>query len=73
VWNPWKAKAAALADLGDEEWQHFVCIEQANAARNAQTLEPGQSHLFRANYAPRSVVMSGGDQHRSPAESQPVG
>jgi glucose-6-phosphate 1-epimerase len=50
VWNPWIAKAAALADLDDEEWKEFVCVEQANAARNAVTLTPGEVHLFEARY-----------------------
>jgi glucose-6-phosphate 1-epimerase len=29
VWNPWVAKAAAMADYGDDEWQDMVCIEAA--------------------------------------------
>ena len=31
VWNPGAADAAALADLGDEEYRRFVCIEPAVA------------------------------------------
>jgi glucose-6-phosphate 1-epimerase len=44
VWNPWVDKATALADLGAEAWPHFVCVEPANAAENAVTLEPGGLH-----------------------------
>jgi len=44
VWNPWSDGAAALADLGSDEWQHFLCVEAANAATDAITLEPGQTH-----------------------------
>ena len=51
VWNPWEAKAKALADLGDNEWLTFVCVEQANANANAITLQGGASHLFTAHYA----------------------
>ena len=29
VWNPGAVDAAALADLGDQEYRHFVCIEPA--------------------------------------------
>lgn len=29
VWNPGAANAAALADMADEEWRRFVCIEPA--------------------------------------------
>jgi len=27
VWNPWAEKAKAIADLGDDEWRSFVCVE----------------------------------------------
>lgn len=46
VWNPWQAKASALADLGAEAWPHFVCVEPANAAENAVTLAPGVTHAM---------------------------
>jgi glucose-6-phosphate 1-epimerase len=46
VWNPWQAKASALADLGAEAWPHFVCVEPANAAENAVTLAPGAVHAM---------------------------
>ena len=50
VWNPWIAKAAALPDMDDEEWRHFVCVEQVNASRNAVVLKGGTSHFFSARY-----------------------
>jgi glucose-6-phosphate 1-epimerase len=46
VWNPWQAKASALADLGAEAWPHFVCVEPANAAENAVTLQPSAVHTM---------------------------
>lgn len=48
VWNPWVAKAKALADFGDDEWPGMVCVETVNAADNAVTLPPGQTHVMRA-------------------------
>lgn len=27
LWNPWADKAARTADLGDDEWRGFVCVE----------------------------------------------
>jgi len=48
VWNPWAAKSAALADFGDDEWPHMLCIETANAGANAITLPPGERHAMRA-------------------------
>ncbi len=46
VWNPWVTKAAALADLGDDEWTQMICLEAANIGDHAITLQPGESHLL---------------------------
>jgi D-hexose-6-phosphate mutarotase len=51
VWNPWIAKAKAMADFGDDEWPGMLCIETANAADNAVTLAPGARHTMRATIA----------------------
>lgn len=40
VWNPGAADAAALADMADEEYRRFVCIEPA--LLQAPSLQPGQ-------------------------------
>jgi D-hexose-6-phosphate mutarotase len=48
VWNPWIAKAKAMADFGDDEWPEMLCIETANAAGNAVTLAPGAEHVMTA-------------------------
>jgi glucose-6-phosphate 1-epimerase len=48
VWNPWIAKAKAMADFGDDEWPRMLCVETANAAENAVTLQPGKTHTMRA-------------------------
>ena len=44
VWNPWQDKAARLADLPDDGWQDFVCIEAANAGEDSRLLAAGASH-----------------------------
>jgi len=51
VWNPWIAKAAALPDFGNDEWPGMLCIETANAAENAVTLAPGDTHEMSARIA----------------------
>lgn len=44
VWNPGEAGARAIADLPDDGWRRFVCVETANAGDDAIELEPGQRH-----------------------------
>lgn len=44
VWNPWVDKSRALADLGDDEWPGFVCIESGVIADDAGSIEAGKSY-----------------------------
>jgi glucose-6-phosphate 1-epimerase len=46
VWNPWSEQAMKLADLADDAWPDFVCVETANTATDAITLKPGESHAM---------------------------
>lgn len=46
VWNPWIDKARAMADFGDDEYLSMLCLEPANTADNAVTLEPGSQHTL---------------------------
>jgi D-hexose-6-phosphate mutarotase len=48
VWNPWIAKAVAMADFADDEWPQMLCIETANVGADAITLSPGDSHEMNA-------------------------
>jgi glucose-6-phosphate 1-epimerase len=48
VWNPWIAKAKAMADFGDHEWPRMACIETANSGENSITLVPDQRHTMTA-------------------------
>ena len=47
VWNPWIAKAKAMADFGDEEYHRMVCVEAGNVGENKITLAPGQSKSLK--------------------------
>jgi len=48
VWNPWIEGAASLADLGNDEWQRFVCVEASNILGSAIVLAAGQEHRMQA-------------------------
>jgi glucose-6-phosphate 1-epimerase len=48
VWNPWESGAAAISDLGNDEWQHMLCVEASNILSAAVTLAPGEEHMLRA-------------------------
>ena len=47
VWNPWIAKAKAMPDYGDEEYQQMVCVESGNVKENEITLAPGQTSRLK--------------------------
>jgi glucose-6-phosphate 1-epimerase len=49
VWNPWIEKAKTLTDMAPDEWQRMICVETANAARDAVHLAPGATHKMRAS------------------------
>ena len=49
VWNPWAELAAKLPDMTDDGWRKFVCIETANVAENAVTLQPSEAHTMEAH------------------------
>ena len=46
VWNPWIAKAARLADFGDDQWQRMCCIESAAVGDDAWEIDPGESRTL---------------------------
>jgi glucose-6-phosphate 1-epimerase len=48
VWNPWIAKARAMADFGDEEWPGMLCVDTCNVKEQAVRLSPGESRVMTA-------------------------
>lgn len=46
VWNPWIEKSKRLADLPDDAYPFFVCIEAANATPDIVTVQPGTEHVL---------------------------
>jgi glucose-6-phosphate 1-epimerase len=55
VWNPWIAKAKAMADFGDDEWPGMVCVETVNALDHTLTIPAGGSHHLVARIGVESL------------------
>lgn len=50
VWNPWKAAAAKMGDLGPDGYLEMLCVESANAAEDTVTIKPGECHTLFVKY-----------------------
>lgn len=50
VWNPWQVVADKMGDLGKGGYHKMICVESANAATNAITINPGRSHTLQVTY-----------------------
>ncbi|KAJ0693407.1 putative glucose-6-phosphate 1-epimerase [Helianthus annuus] len=46
VWNPWDKKTKAMADFGDDEYKHMLCVEAA-AIEKPITLKTGEELKVR--------------------------
>ncbi len=54
VWNPWVDKAAGFADMEPEEYREMLCVETCNAGTDAITVQPGGSHILRAEISAKA-------------------
>ena len=46
IWNPWTVLTPNFADLAEDSWQHFVCVEAVNAEENRIVLAPGATRTL---------------------------
>lgn len=46
IWNPWIAKSQRLSQFAHNDYQHMICIENANVLNHAITLQPKASHTL---------------------------
>lgn len=48
VWNPWREREQALADMATGEHRQMLCVETCNAGPDHVTLTPGVTHTLVA-------------------------
>lgn len=58
VWNPWIEKSARLGDMGDNGYQHMICVETCNAGDDAVDIAPGASHTLGTEYSVEPLAVS---------------
>lgn len=50
IWNAWVDLSKRSADLADDAYKHYICIETANAAQDRIIIEPSKSHTIAVEY-----------------------
>ena len=55
VWNPWLDKAQRMADFGDDEYLHMVCVESGNVAAHKITLAPAEIVVMKVEVSSREL------------------
>ncbi len=51
VWNPWSEIAAKMADLDDQDYHQFLCVETTNAAEDVVTVPAQGEFRLAVTYA----------------------
>lgn len=50
VWNPWVEISEQSQDLKNDSYQHFICVETANAADDIITIAADETHTLGVEY-----------------------
>lgn len=55
VWNPWKEKSLAMADMTDDGYESMVCLETSNAREDTRWVEPSEVHRIEVRYSQSEI------------------
>ena len=55
VWNPGPETVKGFADIRDEDWPTFACVEAGNVLDNAIQIPAGAKHTFEMKLSSRTV------------------
>ncbi len=50
IWNPWINKSKGMADMQDDSYKTMLCIETANALKDARKLASGEEHTLQVTF-----------------------
>ena len=50
VWNPWLETSAKMADLGDDDYKRFLCVEAGNVATDSVQIPPGSQYSLLTHF-----------------------
>jgi glucose-6-phosphate 1-epimerase len=50
VWNPWLKISATMADLEDDDYKRFLCVEAGNVATDVVEIPPGSKHSLLTSF-----------------------
>ncbi|MDD5320363.1 MAG: D-hexose-6-phosphate mutarotase [Methylococcales bacterium] len=50
VWNPWLKTSATMADLEDDDYQRFLCVETGNVGNDIVQIPPGSKYSLLTRF-----------------------
>ncbi len=50
IWNPWSEISATMADLEDDDYTRFICVETTNAAEDVVTVPAQATYRLEVTY-----------------------